>query len=113
LKISVEVRDKATFYAEVAAGKFQMWHFGGAPGVAPWDKIFNWYHSKGANTARTSRLTSAELDAKIDAARNESNMDTKKKLMSVVDLCDQQYIVVTGSQDPSSYRRKNDRFVHC
>lgn len=95
---------KTTYWPDVRAGKFQMWHIGSGTSPIPWYKLYDFFHSKGARFTAVARIygpESEKLDADIEAILEEQDFEKKKQLMSdLADyLVDQQFVIATGSQN--------------
>jgi peptide/nickel transport system substrate-binding protein len=99
-KLTPDGREKATYWPDVAARKFQMWHLGNSAGPIAWERLRDFFSLTGAS-ASYLWPDSKEADAMVTAILAEPDLTKRKALMStMVDwLADQQLIVATGSQD--------------
>ena len=99
-KLTPDAREKATYWPDVAARKFQMWHLGNSSSPIPWEKLRDFFSTTGAS-ANYLWPDSKDADAMVKAILDEPDLTKRKALMvTMVDwLADQQLIVATGSQD--------------
>ncbi len=99
-KLTPDGREKATYWPDVAARKFQMWHLGNSTSPIAWDKLRDFFSTTGSN-ASYIWPDSKEADAMVAGILAEPDLTKRTALMGkMVDwLADQQLIVATGSQD--------------
>jgi len=93
-------REKATYWPDVAARKFQMWHLGNSASPIAWEKLRDFFTNTGASGSYLWP-DSPEAEAMVTAILAEPDLTKRKALMSTMAdwLADQQLFVATGSQD--------------
>jgi len=101
IAINPDRYDPGSFWTDVIAGKFQMWHYG--HGTHLWiPQAFQLvFHTDGAYNQYSFHGSDPDLDAMIDELLAETDMEKMKALVHEIEvyLADNQFIIATGSQN--------------
>lgn len=121
LGISVEIRqpDFSTWLDEQNSGNFDMLMMGWLGNIDPDDFYYSQHHSEGTSNAQ--KYSNAEVDELLDAARVETDQDTRKGLYGeaatiIADEASYIYlynpsVIQVWSPDVSGYETRADRAI--